>query len=72
MECNERNTMSNLRIIELEQQLKRRDERLQVIEAKITKLLRFDIGYIGDSRYAIEYTEFGEYLSRDSVLEAFK
>ena len=72
MECNERNTMSNLRIIELEQQLKRRDERLNEIEAKVTKLLRFGIGYIGDSRYAIEDTELGEYLSRDSVLECFK
>jgi hypothetical protein len=64
--------MCILRIKELEQQLKRRDERLAEIEAKIASLLRYDIGYIGDSKYDMEEDKYGFYLRLDDVLECFQ
>lgn len=70
MECNERNTMSNLRIIELEQQLKRRDARLAEIETKINNLTRFNPV---DARLVwMDVVENGTWLYLDDVLNCFK
>lgn len=68
MECNERNKMSLLRIIELEQQLKRRDERLAEIEAKIYTLKT----YSPDSTYEMEEDACGNYFKFNDVLECLK
>lgn len=62
--------MSNLRIIELEQQLKRRDERLQAIETKVKGLTRFNPV---DTRLVwMDVVEDGVWLYLDDVLECFK
>ena len=68
MECNERNTMSKLRIIELEQQLKRRDERLSEIEAKVNALQKYDVSYEG----GMGLGGLDGYYSIEDVIEAFK
>ena len=59
--------MSNLRIIELEQQLKRRDDRMADIEEKIKQLYRYEPDYLG-----VTAEKNGWLLYRDSVLECFK
>jgi len=64
--------MSNLRIIELEQQLKRRDERLAEIETKVSYLLRYDLGYFGNEHYQIEHDVCGDYFKIKDVLNCFK
>jgi len=61
--------MSILRIKELEQQLKRRDERLAYIEAKIKALERFEPEqYLGGMTSDTD----GQWLYLDDVLECFK
>ena len=60
--------MSNLRIIELEQQLKRRDERLQEIETKVINCTRYSTGY-DDGMFRYTY---GDYLQVEDVLKCFK
>ena len=60
--------MSKLRIIELEQQLKRRDERLNEIETKVKQLTRYSTGY-GDGMFP---TDYGSYVKISLVLGCFK
>ena len=65
--------MSNLRIIELEQQLKRRDERLNEIEAKVKDLPQYSLYIDDETSDAYMVNRFsGDYIDTDSVLECFK
>lgn len=68
--------MSNLRIIELEQQLKRRDERLAEIEARVNALDTYIEHYSGIIN--LKYTKYPDnrlcneqYVSWTELLECF-
>ena len=82
MECNERNTMSKLRIIELEQQLKRRDEYILKLESvrikfdnhksDVLQKLKSLVPYAPTGYADMTERSTGEFFLIQDVIEAFK